>query len=118
MSLSEVHGPTSLTPAEHEVIRGMIRLGRQQAVAHELGRSLQNVKNHMSHIIAKLDAENGLQAAVLYDRWQRDGGQQTWPDVDRRASTDRRHHERRQGERRATPLRTHSTRQAGRDLQG
>lgn len=83
-------GVKALTRRECQILDQYIVCGNQAEVAHHLGLATQSVKNHTSRILAKLDVDSSLQAAVLYDRWRG----QTWPEVERRVG------ERRQGERR------------------
>jgi DNA-binding NarL/FixJ family response regulator len=53
-----------LTEREREVLR-LIAEGKENSqIAEELFISLQTVKNHVSNILAKLEVENRVQAAV------------------------------------------------------
>ena len=53
-----------LTEREREVLR-LIAEGKENAqIAEELFISVQTVKNHVSNILAKLEVENRVQAAV------------------------------------------------------
>ena len=77
-------GIGALSLRERQVLDAYITFGDQKAVAGALCITLQTVKNHISHILDKLDCASSLQAAVLYDRWRRLGV------VERRSGTERR----------------------------
>lgn len=83
-------GVKALTKRERQVLDEYIVYGNQSEVAHALGITLQTVKNHTTAILAKLDVDSSLQAAVLYDRERG----RSWPEIERRAG------QRRKGERR------------------
>ena len=87
-------GIGALSTRERQVLDAYISYGDQKAVAGSLCITLQTVKNHISHILDKLDCTSSLQAAVLYDRWRR-GHVPALSTVERRAGGDRRQAERR-----------------------
>ena len=88
----------ALSQRQREVLDAYIIHGEQKDIAAALCISLQTVKNHVSHILDKLDCASSLQAVILYDRWRRE---QAWPEVERRSGQDRRWHERRKARRAA-----------------
>ncbi|MBA7475086.1 Transcriptional regulatory protein DegU [subsurface metagenome] len=56
---------TPLTPRELEILSYVARGYVNKQVAHKLGISAQTIKNHMSSILRKLDANDRTQAVVL-----------------------------------------------------
>ncbi|MBA7694542.1 HTH-type transcriptional regulator MalT [subsurface metagenome] len=56
---------TPLTPRELEILSYVARGYVNKQVAHKLGISEQTIKNHMSSILRKLDANDRTQAVVL-----------------------------------------------------
>jgi DNA-binding NarL/FixJ family response regulator len=57
-----------LTPRESDVLQ-LIGAGRSnQQVARELGLSVHTVRNHVQHILAKLDAHSQLEAVAIASR--------------------------------------------------
>lgn len=54
-----------LNPKEMEILQCITRGASNKEIAHELGISRQNVKNHMSSILRKLAVNDRTQAAVL-----------------------------------------------------
>lgn len=94
-------GIRALTPSEHRAMRALIRHGYYQAVADQLGVSIQTVKNQLSTAMRKLGVHTGVQAVVIYDRFLRDA---PFPAVDRRLPGDRRAgRDRRSGQERRAP---------------
>lgn len=57
-----------LSDRERAVVLAYIELGSQKVVAHEMGLSLQTVKNHVSVVLWKLNVHSITQAAIIVDR--------------------------------------------------
>jgi DNA-binding NarL/FixJ family response regulator len=55
----------SLTPREHQVAAAIARGQSNAGIASQLEMSLATVKAHVSRLLAKLDAENRVQIALL-----------------------------------------------------
>jgi DNA-binding NarL/FixJ family response regulator len=54
----------SLTPREVEVLRLLARGHANREIARELNFSFSTVKNHVQHIITKLEVSDRMQAAA------------------------------------------------------
>lgn len=52
----------SPTPQQVKVLEAYARLGSQKAVAHELGLSVQTVKNHMQSLYGRLGVGGAMEA--------------------------------------------------------
>lgn len=63
-SVNEGKGEETLTEREVEVIRLLARGASNPQIAEELNISVNTVKTHISHILAKLQLENRTQAAA------------------------------------------------------
>lgn len=64
-------GVEAITPAELATFRAYVRFGSQQAAATELGIALGTVKNQVSAVLWRLNANSSVQAAVILDRLER-----------------------------------------------
>jgi DNA-binding CsgD family transcriptional regulator len=53
------------TPRQIGVFLAVLRLTGNSEAAHELGLSVQTVKNHVGHLLARLGARNMAEAAAL-----------------------------------------------------
>ena len=56
---------TPLSPREVEVLELLVRGQSNQQIAGELSISMSTVKNHVHHIITKLEVSDRVQAAIL-----------------------------------------------------
>lgn len=63
-----------LTPREHEVLQLIVAGKGTQEIAEELTVSLTTVRNHVRHILKKLDVHTKLEAAVLFVRHNAERG--------------------------------------------
>ena len=57
-----------LTPREREVLELIARGFSNKRIAHELGAAEKTVKNHVSHVLAKLGVADRTQAALFASR--------------------------------------------------
>ena len=57
-------GGAPLTPRESEVLALLARGASNAEIAHELGLSVKTVQNHVSNVLAKLQARDRTQAAL------------------------------------------------------
>ena len=64
-SFGDLFSPTRLTNREVEILFQMARGLDNQGIADELCLQLQTVKNHASHVLSKLQADNRTHAVVL-----------------------------------------------------
>ena len=64
-SFGELFSPSKLTDREAEILFQMARGLDNQGIADELCLQLQTVKNHSSHVLSKLQADNRTHAVVL-----------------------------------------------------
>ena len=64
-SFGELFSPTKLTDREVEILYQIARGLDNQGIADELCLQLQTVKNHSSHVLAKLQADNRTHAVLL-----------------------------------------------------
>src|ERR1035437_2569261 len=55
----------SLTPRETEVLRLVVNGHKNKVIASELGISLQTTKNHVSHLLTKLNVRSRLELALM-----------------------------------------------------
>lgn len=61
----------SPTPAQLRVMEAYARLGSQKRVAHELGITVQTVKNHLRDLYVRLEVEGGAVVALNALGWIR-----------------------------------------------
>ena len=68
---AEVSVPSPLTPRETEILSYIASGYSNKQIAHKLQIAGQTIKNHMSSILSKLDANDRTQAVVLsiYHGW-------------------------------------------------
>ena len=69
--------PWNLTPAELSVMRAYIEGGWTKGIAFDMGVSVKTIEAHTCHTRKKMGVQTLLQAALKFDRWQREGGQPT-----------------------------------------
>ncbi|MBU0588856.1 MAG: response regulator [Gammaproteobacteria bacterium] len=55
----------SLSPREHEILRGIARGASNKEIARELGIAETTVKIHVQHVLRKLDVSSRVHAAVI-----------------------------------------------------
>ncbi len=55
----------SLSPREHEILRGIARGASNKEIGRELGIAETTVKIHVQHVLRKLDVASRVQAAVI-----------------------------------------------------
>lgn len=80
----------ALTPRQRDVLDAIISAGNYPIAAHQLGMSLQTMKNHVSDILDILDVRVIYQAVILWDRWARSMPTERRRG-DRRSGVERRH---------------------------
>ena len=85
------YGLEALSDRERQILDSFADHGTNQLVAESLGLAQQTVKNHVSNIIDKLNANNLAHALAIYLR-----NAESWPQVDRRRSQRRSGNDRRQ----------------------
>ena len=54
-----------LSPREQDILRGIARGASNKAIARDLGIAETTVKNHVQHVLRKLDVASRVQAAVI-----------------------------------------------------
>jgi DNA-binding NarL/FixJ family response regulator len=64
-TIGDIFSPSSLTGREVEILSQMARGLDNQGIADQLSLQLQTVKNHSSHVLSKLQADNRTHAVIL-----------------------------------------------------
>jgi DNA-binding NarL/FixJ family response regulator len=68
-----------LTPRQHEVLDLVRQELSNQEIANRLHIQVGTVKNHVHHILQKLDVHDRYEAAAAYGRWlQREGAREAY----------------------------------------
>lgn len=68
------HPPVALSRRQHEVMALVSRGARNPEIAASLRVSEKTVKNHINRIFRALGASNRVEAVLIWQRHQRDGG--------------------------------------------
>ena len=71
---AENGNPWGLTQAQCDVLARTYSLVSWKAIARELGVPVTTVGDRLSECFAKMGVRTKLQAAVLWDRWEREKG--------------------------------------------